>query len=87
MAALWNTRGLNWPASFEPSRQKAGDLDILDWLRAMFGFQACCLHNKITNKDGTYLFYKLMFGMKSITNEFGLFFHYRETMSGIRESI
>ncbi|KAH9669030.1 callose synthase 5 [Citrus sinensis] len=40
VAALWNTRGLNWPASFEPQRQKSGDLDLLDWLRAMFGFQA-----------------------------------------------
>ncbi|KAH7566057.1 hypothetical protein JRO89_XS08G0076000 [Xanthoceras sorbifolium] len=40
VAALWNTRGLNWPAAFEPQRQKSGDLDILDWLRAMFGFQA-----------------------------------------------
>lgn len=41
VAALWNTRGLNWPTAFDPQRQKAGDLDILDWLRAMFGFQAC----------------------------------------------
>ena len=41
VAALWNTRGLNWPAEFERQRQKAGDLDLLDWLRAMFGFQAC----------------------------------------------
>ncbi|XP_021300964.1 callose synthase 5 [Herrania umbratica] len=39
VAALWNTRGLNWPAAFEPHRQKHGDLDLLDWLRAMFGFQ------------------------------------------------
>ncbi|KAJ4825933.1 Callose synthase 5 [Turnera subulata] len=39
VGALWNTRGLNWPASFEPQRQKAGELDLLDWLRAMFGFQ------------------------------------------------
>ncbi|KAI3893658.1 hypothetical protein MKW92_030081 [Papaver armeniacum] len=36
VAALWNTRGLTWPSSFEQQRQKAGDLDILDWLRAMF---------------------------------------------------
>ncbi|GAY56883.1 hypothetical protein CUMW_175300 [Citrus unshiu] len=35
VAALWNTRGLNWPASFEPQRQKSGDLDLLDWLRAI----------------------------------------------------
>ncbi|CAK9146927.1 unnamed protein product [Ilex paraguariensis] len=41
VAALRNTRGLNWPASFEQQRQKAGELDLLDWLRAMFGFQAC----------------------------------------------
>lgn len=39
VSALSNTRGLNWPASFEPQRQKTGDLDVLDWLRAMFGFQ------------------------------------------------
>ncbi|KAF5745135.1 callose synthase 5 [Tripterygium wilfordii] len=39
VAALWNTRGLNWPPAFEAHRQKAGDLDLLDWLRAMFGFQ------------------------------------------------
>ena len=41
VAALRNTRGLNWPSSFEQERQKAGELDLLDWLRAMFGFQAC----------------------------------------------
>ncbi|CAK7355014.1 unnamed protein product [Dovyalis caffra] len=35
VAALWNTRGLNWPTAFEPQRQKAGDLDLLDWLRAI----------------------------------------------------
>ncbi|BBH02441.1 hypothetical protein Prudu_012993, partial [Prunus dulcis] len=34
VGALWNTRGLNWPSAFE-SRQKAGDLDLLDWLRAI----------------------------------------------------
>ncbi|KAG5155434.1 hypothetical protein JHK82_013403 [Glycine max] len=39
VSALWNTRGLNWPNSFEQQRQKTGDLDMLDWLRAMFGFQ------------------------------------------------
>lgn len=44
MAALKNTRGLNWPSSFEQNRQKAGELDILDWLRAMFGFQACIVN-------------------------------------------
>ncbi|KAF6176470.1 hypothetical protein GIB67_033948 [Kingdonia uniflora] len=39
VAALRNTHGLNWPSAFEQLRQKAGDLDLLDWLRAMFGFQ------------------------------------------------
>lgn len=39
VSALSNTRGLNWPASFEQQRQKTGELDVLDWLRAMFGFQ------------------------------------------------
>ncbi|KAI9164724.1 hypothetical protein LWI28_000822 [Acer negundo] len=46
VAALWNTRGLNWPGAFEPQRQKAGDLDILDWLRAMFGFQRDNVRNQ-----------------------------------------
>lgn len=49
VAALWNTRGLNWPPSFEQRGQKAGDLDLLDWLRAMFGFQAWIM--KINNLD------------------------------------
>ncbi|EPS63966.1 hypothetical protein M569_10816, partial [Genlisea aurea] len=35
VAALQNTRGLQWPASFEQNRQKPGELDLLDWLRAM----------------------------------------------------
>ncbi|KAL6223182.1 hypothetical protein ACLB2K_006571 [Fragaria x ananassa] len=35
VAALWNTRGLNWPSAFEQHRQKTADLDLLDWLRAM----------------------------------------------------
>uniref|UniRef100_A0A6N2KW70 1,3-beta-glucan synthase n=1 Tax=Salix viminalis TaxID=40686 RepID=A0A6N2KW70_SALVM len=46
VAALWNTRGLNWPTAFEPQRQKAGDLDLLDWLRAMFGFQRDNVRNQ-----------------------------------------
>uniref|UniRef100_A0A5B6Z1A1 1,3-beta-glucan synthase n=1 Tax=Davidia involucrata TaxID=16924 RepID=A0A5B6Z1A1_DAVIN len=46
VAALWNTRGLNWPAGFEQHRQKAGELDILDWLRAMFGFQKDNVRNQ-----------------------------------------
>ncbi|KAK6922818.1 1,3-beta-glucan synthase subunit FKS1-like, domain-1 [Dillenia turbinata] len=46
VAALWNTRGLNWPSGFEQTRQKAGDLDLLDWLRAMFGFQRDNVRNQ-----------------------------------------
>ncbi|CAN1352837.1 Callose synthase 5 [Linum perenne] len=46
VAALWNTRGLSWPSAFEHHRQKAGDLDILDWLRAMFGFQRDSVRNQ-----------------------------------------
>ncbi|XP_011624302.2 callose synthase 5 [Amborella trichopoda] len=46
VAALWNTRGLNWPATFEQHRQKSGDLDLLDWLRAMFGFQRDNVRNQ-----------------------------------------
>ncbi|KAH8507558.1 hypothetical protein H0E87_009923 [Populus deltoides] len=46
VAALWNTRGLNWPTAFDPQRQKAGDLDLLDWLRAMFGFQRDNVRNQ-----------------------------------------
>ncbi|KAJ8769165.1 hypothetical protein K2173_000940 [Erythroxylum novogranatense] len=46
VAALWNTRGLNWPPGFEQHRQKAGDLDLLDWLRAMFGFQRDNVRNQ-----------------------------------------
>ncbi|KAI3924716.1 hypothetical protein MKW92_041149 [Papaver armeniacum] len=37
--ALGYTRGLRWPSSFEQRRQEVGELDLLDWLRAMFGFQ------------------------------------------------
>lgn len=39
VTALRNTRGLNWPSSFDQQSQKAGDLDLLDWLRVVFGFQ------------------------------------------------
>ncbi|CAA0830218.1 Callose synthase 5 [Striga hermonthica] len=45
VTALQNTRSLTWPSSFEQQRQKAGELDLLDWLRAMFGFQACLRDN------------------------------------------
>ncbi|KAI4345088.1 hypothetical protein L6164_012252 [Bauhinia variegata] len=46
VSAFWNTRGLNWPSSFEQHRLKAGDLDLLDWLRAMFGFQRDNVRNQ-----------------------------------------
>ncbi|CAM8951037.1 unnamed protein product [Rhodiola kirilowii] len=42
-AAVWNIHDLNWPSSFE---QKAGDFDLLDWLRAMFGFQRDNVRNQ-----------------------------------------
>ncbi|KAK6128378.1 hypothetical protein DH2020_037854 [Rehmannia glutinosa] len=45
VTALRNTVGLTWPGSFEQHRQKTGELDLLDWLRAMFGFQACLRDN------------------------------------------
>ncbi|KAL6523086.1 Callose synthase 5 [Orobanche hederae] len=46
VTALQNTRGLTWPSSFEQHRQKAGELDLLDWLRAMFGFQRDNVRNQ-----------------------------------------
>ncbi|XP_065866870.1 callose synthase 5-like [Euphorbia lathyris] len=46
VGALWNTRGLTWPSAFEQHRQQAGDLDLLDWLRAMFGFQRDSVRNQ-----------------------------------------
>ncbi|XP_062148060.1 callose synthase 5 isoform X3 [Alnus glutinosa] len=49
VGALWNTRGLSWPSAFEQHRQKAGDLDLLDWLRAMFGFQRDNVRNQREN--------------------------------------
>ncbi|XP_048434519.1 callose synthase 5-like [Pyrus x bretschneideri] len=45
VGALLNTRGLNWPTALENSH-KAGDLDLLDWLRAMFGFQKDNVRNQ-----------------------------------------
>ncbi|KAK7247578.1 hypothetical protein RIF29_42463 [Crotalaria pallida] len=44
VSALRNTRGLNWPSLIEQDRQK--DLDLLDWLRAMFGFQRDNVRNQ-----------------------------------------
>ncbi|CAN6459738.1 unnamed protein product [Victoria cruziana] len=45
VAALRNTRGLTWPSSFEQHKQKS-DLDVLDWLRSMFGFQKDNIRNQ-----------------------------------------
>ena len=41
VAALRNTYDLNWPTSVDPQRQRSGELDLLDWLKGTFGFQAC----------------------------------------------
>ncbi|XP_009112237.1 callose synthase 5 [Brassica rapa] len=46
VAALGNTRGLNWPSGFEQHKKKSGNLDLLDWLRAMFGFQRDNVRNQ-----------------------------------------
>ncbi|KAK7858339.1 callose synthase 5 [Quercus suber] len=53
VAALWNTRGLSWPSAFEQHRQKAGDLDLLDWLRAMF--ESLCDLQDVSNALGLFL--------------------------------
>lgn len=39
VAALRNIRGLPWPLGFDISKTKRTDLDLLDWLQSMFGFQ------------------------------------------------
>lgn len=44
VAALRNIYDLNWPSSFEQHRQKSKDLDLLDWLRDMFGFQVFLIY-------------------------------------------
>ncbi|KAI3844011.1 hypothetical protein MKW92_016962 [Papaver armeniacum] len=44
--ALGYTRGLRWPSSFEQRRQEVGELDLLDWLMAMFGFQKESVKNQ-----------------------------------------
>ncbi|KAI3784457.1 hypothetical protein L1987_43556 [Smallanthus sonchifolius] len=46
VSALRNTRGLNWPASVDQQKQKSGELDLLDWLKAMFGFQKDNVRNQ-----------------------------------------
>ncbi|KAL5708603.1 Callose synthase 5 [Ranunculus cassubicifolius] len=49
VSALRNTQGLTWPSAFEQHKQKTGDLDLLDWLRAMFGFQRDNVRNQREN--------------------------------------
>ncbi|KAI3944708.1 hypothetical protein MKW98_021166 [Papaver atlanticum] len=44
--AVGYTCGLRWPSSFEQRRQELGELDLLDWLRAMFGFQEESVKNQ-----------------------------------------
>ncbi|KAI3669010.1 hypothetical protein L6452_40229 [Arctium lappa] len=46
VSALRNIRGLNWPTSVDQHQQKSGELDLLDWLKAMFGFQAYNVRNQ-----------------------------------------
>ncbi|XP_024977661.1 callose synthase 5-like [Cynara cardunculus var. scolymus] len=46
VSALRNTRGLNWPTSVDQNQQKSGELDLLDWLKAMFGFQKDNVRNQ-----------------------------------------
>lgn len=56
VAALGNTDGLKWPSLSEQQRAEAGELDALDWLRAMFGFQACIinLNKEVNRQDSLY---------------------------------
>ncbi|KAF9617600.1 hypothetical protein IFM89_037663 [Coptis chinensis] len=49
VAALRNTWGLSWPATFQHTRQRTRDLDLLDWLMAMFGFQRDNVRNQREN--------------------------------------
>ncbi|XP_056696651.1 callose synthase 5 [Spinacia oleracea] len=49
ISALWNTRGLPWPPASEQHRQRTNDLDLFDWLKAMFGFQKDNVRNQREN--------------------------------------
>ncbi|XP_074275339.1 callose synthase 5-like isoform X1 [Silene latifolia] len=49
ISALWNCRGLTWPPAFEQHRQRTNELDLFDWLRAMFGFQRDNVRNQREN--------------------------------------
>ncbi|KAL2634599.1 hypothetical protein R1flu_006078 [Riccia fluitans] len=44
--ALRNIRGLPWPTQMDQGRHKAGELDLLDWLQYMFGFQKDNVRNQ-----------------------------------------
>ncbi|KAF7130413.1 hypothetical protein RHSIM_Rhsim10G0135300 [Rhododendron simsii] len=61
VAALGNTDGLKWPSLSEQQRAEAGELDVLDWLRAMFGFQACIinLNKEVNRQDSLYNYWNL----------------------------
>uniref|UniRef100_A0A803KX00 1,3-beta-glucan synthase n=1 Tax=Chenopodium quinoa TaxID=63459 RepID=A0A803KX00_CHEQI len=49
ISALWNIRGLTWPPASEQHRQRTNDLDLFDWLKAMFGFQKDNVRNQREN--------------------------------------
>lgn len=83
MSALRYTRGLTWPPTFDQHRQKTGELDILDWLRAMFGFQASlmdCYNRESDNRINIAL-------VEYIQTLLSYLDIYRGTMSGTKESI
>lgn len=44
VSALWNTNGLHWPTLVDPQQTGSGQLDLLDWLKETFGFQACSIY-------------------------------------------
>lgn len=46
VTALSNIVGLRWPPQFEPERQLRGELDLMDWLGAIFGFQRDSIRNQ-----------------------------------------
>jgi len=67
---------LNWPGSFEQQRQRTGDLNILDWLRAIFGFQVCISYTEYGRK--IFIVDQIFVWPPSIVYVFGLF-EYRRT--------
>ncbi|KAI3725778.1 hypothetical protein L1987_65571 [Smallanthus sonchifolius] len=66
VSALKNTRGLNWPASVDQQKQKSGELDLLDWLKAMFGFQACTVSRLILLSEDWLLSYFIFYFMLDV---------------------